>query len=255
MSPDALRVSHDLDLFHDNEQAVAEAFAKDAAVLEENGFQVKVSLSQPGFIRAHVAKSSDSLLVDWARDSIWRFQEPVQIEGVGWILHPVDLAINKVLALAGRDEPRDFLDTLYLHKKVLPLGALLWAASGKDRGVNPRMLLELLQRKGQITQEEVARLDLRVDLEVGQLRRDWRQALLEAEEWVRTRPAAEVGCLYSDPDTGLLIAPDSDDSIEIIRGKQGGVLPNIHGIPAQSFTDSPELRSSIENFFDRKLVD
>jgi hypothetical protein len=47
-------------------------------------------------------------------------------------LHPIDLAVNKVLALAGRDEPRDLLDTLYQHREVLCLGALCWAACGKD---------------------------------------------------------------------------------------------------------------------------
>jgi hypothetical protein len=29
-------------------------------------------------------------------------------------LHPIDLAVNKLLALAGRDEARDFLDILSL---------------------------------------------------------------------------------------------------------------------------------------------
>jgi len=37
---------------------------------------------------------------------------PIEVEAVGFVLHPVDLAINKVLALAGRDEPRDMIDIL-----------------------------------------------------------------------------------------------------------------------------------------------
>lgn len=52
----------------------------------------------------------------------------------GYQLHPIDLAINKVLALAGRDEARDFLDVLHAHATILPLGALCWAAVGKDPG-------------------------------------------------------------------------------------------------------------------------
>jgi hypothetical protein len=46
----------------------------------------------------------------------------------GLLLHPIDLAVNKVLALAGRDEPRDFVDILFVHKTVLQLGGLNWAA-------------------------------------------------------------------------------------------------------------------------------
>jgi len=59
----------------------------------------------------------------------------------GPLLHPVDLAINKVLALAGRDEPRDFVDILFVHARVLPLGAICWAAVGKDSGFTPLSLL------------------------------------------------------------------------------------------------------------------
>ncbi len=254
LSPRATRVSHDLDLFHDSEVAVAEAFRKDSKILTENGYQIEVSLSQPGFIRAHVTDSEDSLLVDWAHDSVWRFFEPVQLEEVGWVLHPVDLAVNKVLALAGRDEPRDFLDILYLHKNVLSLGALLWSAAGKDPGMNPAMLLELLKRKGRITKEEIARLDLRVDVNLEKIHLEWKQALKEAGVWIRQRPPEEAGCLYTHPETGRLFVPENKEPAELHRGKPGGVLPRIHGVPANSFCDTPEMQSAIESFFMRKLL-
>jgi len=56
----------------------------------------------------------------------------------------------RVLALAGRDEPRDVLDTLHLHRLVLAPGALCWAACGKDPGFTPLSLLELLRRRGRV---------------------------------------------------------------------------------------------------------
>ena len=253
MSPEALRISHDLDLFHDHEQAVAEAFEKDRKLLISNGFTVEIMLSQPGFIRARILSNGDALLIDWAQDSMWRFMEPVSLKGIGYVLHPIDLAVNKVHALAGRDEPRDFLDTLYLHEKVLPLGTLIWAATGKDPGMNPRMLLELLQRKGRVTQEELDRLDLQKELKLQALHRTWKRALEDAETWIATRPMLEAGCLYTDPSSGRLIEPKPEEVVEILRGKPGGVLPNIKGIPAKSFVESEELRSSIESFFHRKL--
>lgn len=51
---------------------------------------------------------------------------------------------TRTLALAGRDEPSDFVDIVYIHEWILQLGALWWAAAGKDPGFTPRSLLELL---------------------------------------------------------------------------------------------------------------
>ncbi len=42
----------------------------------------------------------------------------VRDDRVGFVLHPIDLAVNKVLALAGRDEARDVLDALHIHNTV-----------------------------------------------------------------------------------------------------------------------------------------
>ena len=85
---------------------------------------------------------------------------PVRDELGGFLLHPVDLAVNKTLALAGRDEPRDYADILFIHERILPLGALCWAAAGKDPGFTPLSLLELLRRRGRHRPEDMARLAL-----------------------------------------------------------------------------------------------
>jgi hypothetical protein len=214
---------------------------------------MEVLISQPGFIRAQIGKSGDSLLIDWAQDSIWRFFPAVQLEGIGWVLHPVDLAVNKVLALAGRDEPRDFLDTLYLNDTVLPLGALVWAATGKDPGMNPRMLLEMLERKGNISTEDIRRLDLSQPADPEALRAKWRAALADARSWIFSRPASEAGCLYTSPDNGLVIAPSAEEMYNVLRGEPGGVLPRIRDIPVKSFAESPEMRRSIERFFQKPI--
>lgn len=114
-APNSTRYSDDLDFFHDSEAQVASAFAADRARLEEAGYLVAVELSLPGFIRAQVRRGDEATRVDWARDSAWRFMPLVRDPLGGLLLHPVDLAVNKVLALAGRDEPRDFVDVLFVH--------------------------------------------------------------------------------------------------------------------------------------------
>jgi hypothetical protein len=52
----------------------------------------------------------------------------------GYVLHPVDLATNKVMAAAGRKKPGDLFDLVTIHEQVLPLGAVIWAAVEKAPG-------------------------------------------------------------------------------------------------------------------------
>jgi hypothetical protein len=145
-APNSIRYSDDLDFFHDSEARVAAAFAADRARLERAGYRVDVEQSLPGFVRAVVGKGEDATRVDWAHDSAWRFMPLVREPRGGLVLHPVDLAINTVLAVAGRDEPRDFVDILFVHRRVLPLTPSV-AAVGKDSGFTPLSLLELLKRR------------------------------------------------------------------------------------------------------------
>jgi hypothetical protein len=85
-----------------------------------------------------VRKGAGATKVEWVHDTAWRFLPPVTDALAGYVLQPVDLAVNELLALIGREEPRDFLDTIYAHQSVLSLGALCWAAAGKDPGFRPR---------------------------------------------------------------------------------------------------------------------
>ena len=135
-APNSARYSDDFEFFHDTEARVATAFAVDRDRLQRAKYAVDVELSLPGFIRAVVRQGEQATRVDWAHDSAWRFMPLVRDTLGGLLLHPVDLAINKVLALAGRDEPRDFVDILFVHRHVLPLAAACWAAVGKDPGLS-----------------------------------------------------------------------------------------------------------------------
>jgi hypothetical protein len=136
-SPTSRRFSNDLDFFHDSEERVASAFAADAAVLRHAGFVLDVELSQPGHIRSLVSQGSDCTRIDWAHDTSWRFMPPVRVEGGGYLLHDIDLAMNKLLALAGRDEPRDYVDIHYVHDRILALGALCGPPRERTRVSRP----------------------------------------------------------------------------------------------------------------------
>ena len=231
-APHSKRYSDDLDFFHDSEERVATAFAKDRATLSSGGYHVDVDFALPGFVRAVVRKAGDATRVDWAHDSAWRFMPLVRDPLGGLLLHPIDLAVNKVLALAGRDEPRDFVDILFVHETVLRLAGLAWAAVGKDPGLSPLSLLELLKRHGRYRPEEFARLHLAQPFDLGSGRQAWLAALREAESFARERPSDESGCLYYSEERGdfVIPAPEADLGEQRVVphfGQPGGVLPRI----------------------------
>jgi hypothetical protein len=226
------RYSDDLDFFHDSEQRVASAFAQDRETLASGGYDVDVELSLPGFVRCVVRKAAEATRVDWAHDSAWRFMPLVRDELGGLLLHPVDLATNKVLALAGRDEPRDFVDIMFVHRTTLPLAGLAWAAVGKDAGLSPLSLLELLKRHGRYRPEDFSRLQLTEPFELRAAKQEWLGALERAEAFARERPPAESGCLYYSKRLAGFVLPSAETSLEeqgVVAhyGQPGGVLPRV----------------------------
>jgi hypothetical protein len=227
--PRTRRYSQDLDYFHDTQERVASAYDSDRRTLLGAGCTVEPELSQPGYIRALVRRGPDATTVEWAHDSAWRFLPVIRSEAFGYQLHPIDLAINKVLALAGRDEPRDLVDTLHCHALVLTLGAQVWAAAGKDPGFSPLSLLELLRRRGRVRPEDLARLHLSEPIDVAELKVDWLAALDGADAFVRLRPPEEAGCLYYATAQRRFVDPDEPGAGPVVphHGAPGGVIPRI----------------------------
>jgi hypothetical protein len=225
IEPNSKRYSNDLDYFHDSETRVAEAYREDSALLQREGFEVRVDVALPGYVRAVVSFEDSSTKVEWAHDSAWRFLPTIRRQPYGFLLHPIDLATNKVLTLAGRDESRDFLDVITIHRELLPLGALCWAAVGKDPGFTPLSLLALLRRRGKYQPQELARLHLAEEVDLSHLKGEWLEALEMAEAFVRSRPPEEIGCLYFSCTANSFVQPAEGDPVVPHFGRPGGVLP------------------------------
>ncbi|MFP4623685.1 MAG: hypothetical protein ACLFRX_05850, partial [Gemmatimonadota bacterium] len=117
----------------------------------------------------------------------------------------------------------------YLHREVLPLGALVWAAAGKDPGFTPVSLLEQLRRRGRYRPEEVARLDLAHPVDLVHAKQEWLRALEEADAFIASRPHDEVGALYWSTSQKRFVAPVGEAAAEgdvtPHFGRPGGVLP------------------------------
>ena len=155
------RYSVDLDLFHDLEDSVARSAEADAATLQAAGHEVSWLLRAPTFHRAVTRVHTGSLRIEWAQDSAFRFFPLFEDDRFGYRLHDTDAAVNKILALAGRSEIRDFVDVLHLDVTYLSLGGLVWAGCGKDPGFTPDFLLEQASRHAAYTQVDLDRLALR----------------------------------------------------------------------------------------------
>jgi hypothetical protein len=227
IEPNTERYSRDLDYFHDSEARVAEAFASDRDLLKAAGYTVDVDLNQAGYVRAVVRKGAEATKIEWARDTSWRFMPVLRDERVGAMLHPVDVAVNKTLALAGRDEARDVVDILHFHRALLPLGALCWAACGKDPGYTPLSMLDLLRRRGRVRPEDLARLDLAEPIALPRLKQAWLRALDDVEPFTASRPADEIGCLYYSVSRCDFVDPRRHSDAVPHFGRPGGVLPRI----------------------------
>jgi hypothetical protein len=229
------RVSRDIDLFHDTEEAVAVSWAADRTTLAQDGLSVEPRRERPGLVEALVSDGSASVLVEWARDSAFRFFPLVSHPDLGLTLHPFDLATNKVLALVGRLEVRDWLDVLACDERIQPLGYLAWAAAGKDPGFNPAGILAVAARTGRYTQVEIDSLQFAGDPpSAAALAAAWHAALERARAVVDLLPGDQVGTCVLDSAGSLCrdapaILAQRCRQLRFHPGSIGGALPRVGG--------------------------
>jgi len=215
------RISRDIDLFHDTDAALERTWAQDRRILLAAGMEVRVVRERPSYVEAEVALGGESVILEWTRDSAYRFFPLVEHVELGLTLHPLDLATNKVLALIGRVEARDWIDVLACVEHVQPLGYLAWAACGKDPGFGPAAVLEHAARTTRYSAAEVAALHFDGGApDAAELSRRWKAELGRARAIVAELPAEEAGkCVLSA--AGEAYRGDLD---ELRRALPGGEL-------------------------------
>ncbi|MFA5057601.1 MAG: nucleotidyl transferase AbiEii/AbiGii toxin family protein [Opitutaceae bacterium] len=198
------RLSRDIDLFHDTQEALQATWDADRHLLTEAGFGLKVVRERQAFVECVVRQGEDSVVMQWVQDSAFRFFPLVEHPDFGLVLHPFDLATNKVLALVGRLEVRDWLDVISCHERLQPLGYLAWAACGKDPGLNPRLILREASRSGRYSEAELDSLAFAgTPPTLPDAQRRWRAMLTEAEGTLDILPPAEIGRCVLGADLNL----------------------------------------------------
>jgi hypothetical protein len=134
------RLTNDLDFFTPEDGAIGRLLPRLEAALAAAGLHVTRERSLDTFVRLSVTDGTAATVVDLARD--YRMLPPVAT-AVGMVVAEEELAADKLLALAGRVEPRDYLDVSRLVQRH-GLDALCRLAREKDPGFNRRALADML---------------------------------------------------------------------------------------------------------------
>lgn len=217
----APRQSRDIDLFHDSQEAVAASWKEDRSLLAASSYAVEIIREAQSFIEARVSLGGECVIMEWTRDSAFRFFPLIEDDLMGLALHPFDLATNKALAMAGRLEPRDWIDVLSCDEVIQPLGYLVWAACGKDPGFNPLSLLAEISR-AHYSQAELDMLDFagpKPDAVL--LGERWHEVLRTTRAICGQLPADEVGKCVITREHELFRADAAELGEALAKGRVG----------------------------------
>lgn len=171
---DIQRQTRDLDFFGLTVDAVDRLVPAVDRALREAGLVVHHIQVNPGFARLIVEGGDDRTELDLAADARLFPAEPGRPAPM---LRGEELAVDKVLAVFGRAEARDFVDLMAVEPRY-GLERLCRLAAEKDRGFTPRMFAEMLAGFRRLRREEFE-LD---DAGYEQLGRDverWRERAME----------------------------------------------------------------------------
>ena len=168
------RQTRDLDFFGLTPAAVDQLVPAADRALRAAGLVVHHIQENPGFARLLVESADDRTELDLAADARLFPVEPGQPAPT---LSGEELAVDKVLALFGRAEARDFVDLMAVEPRY-GLDRLCRLAAEKDRGFTPAMFAEMLAEFRRLRREEFELDDARYEQLSREVER-WRERAIE----------------------------------------------------------------------------
>ena len=220
------RFSSDIDVFHDREVRVASAAQGDAKLLQTAGYDVKWLRQLPLIYTAEVTADGNGTRLEWVVDSDYRFFPTMPDDEFGYVLHPADLAINKVMAAAGRREVRDLVDLVTIHETILSLGAVIWAAVDKSPGFTPEALIAEIRRNSNHPIAEWRALLTAEPLDATAVMTKLRSALDAADAFVSQMPTAQAGLLFLQGSRVVEPQPNRLETYHTHAGQRRGQWPS-----------------------------
>lgn len=215
LNSDWPRQSDDLD---DTDEEIGEAANADIATLRAAGFHVAIDIEIYGCVEATVSKNSQSTILQWMSEARTRFFPLIRDDHWGSRLHPIDLAINKIIAASTRSKARDFVDLVTISQRMSPLGPLIMAAAGKPPHFSPRKIIDEIRRRGlSIANENYETVKgLPPEWTAAFIRTALADALDAAEDYVLRAPFETIGLIAID---------EAGNPVELdALGKQGITL-------------------------------
>ncbi len=147
---DVDRLTRDLDFFTVEPDQVDRLLPVFEAALRADGLGVVEERVSAGFARLVVSDGAERTGVDLAADARLLPAEPSDL---GLLLNVEESAVDKVLAIFGRAEARDFVDLAALEPRF-GLNHLLELARAKDLGFLPSVFLDMLGRFDRLPRDE-----------------------------------------------------------------------------------------------------
>lgn len=173
------RLSFDLDFFTAEQPLIGPTAYQLEALSGQAGLHIAVVRRFAAYVEFLVSRGDDTLKVDLALDSPFRFAAPVLSTYGVWVNPWEDLRVDKLLAYYGRGEPRDAVD-LYFILRETPLDLLLAQAAQKDPGFDGYWLAVALNRAATFP-DELARwpVKLLLPLEPAALKQQFQALALD----------------------------------------------------------------------------
>jgi predicted nucleotidyltransferase component of viral defense system len=147
---DVDRHTEDLDFFGLDPDAVDRVGPIVKETLEGAGLTVHAVRESHGFVRLTVSDGTERTEIDLAADARLL---PAEEGPIVRTLAGEELAVDKVLAIFGRAEARDFVDLQALEPRY-GLQRLFRLAAEKDRGFTPEVFADMLGRFGRLGRRE-----------------------------------------------------------------------------------------------------
>jgi hypothetical protein len=227
LNRDGPRFSGDIDIFQDGDERLVAIAESDAAIIEQSGLHLTWLPSRGSGKRAALVSGlGEQTQLEWVADADFRFF-PAQPDSLfGYVLHPADLATNKAAAAADRRVPRDIVDLVTIHQRILPLGAVITAAVGRFPGMTPEEMLSEIRRHSTFTTDEFQTLATEKPLDIRETHKQIKAMLDDAEAFIAQLPSDAVGYLFLDGERPVQPDPAALDRYRRHGGARRGHWPS-----------------------------
>jgi hypothetical protein len=173
------RLSFDLDFFTPEDGLILPFSYQLEALGRDHSMQVSVVRRFVSYVEFLVTHGAQSLKIDLALDSPFRFASPLLCEYGVHVNSYADLRVDKLLAYCGRAEPRDAVDLFFILQQE-PLAPLLEAAAQKDPGFDLYWFAVALNRAADLPDElERWPVKMLVELSPAELKRMFEQLAMD----------------------------------------------------------------------------